>query len=133
MPYTFKAHVADVRMQVSGRTLRAVFKDALAGMTALAKPRSPGARVTRDIALSAPDATALLIDFLNEALVLMLTRREAYSAVVFEHLGERGLVARLAGKSVEGFGEDIKAVTYHEAALARAPSGFWQTTIIFDV
>lgn len=132
MPYTFKAHTADVRMQVSGRTLRTAFKDALAGMTKLAEPRAPGARVARDLSLSAPDATALLIDFLNEVLILMLTRREAYTRVLFERLGEREAVARLEGKSVAGFGTEIKAVTYHEAELVHGPAG-WRTTIIFDV
>lgn len=133
MSYAFKAHTADIRMRVSGKNLRAVFKDALAGMTALAKPRSLGASVVRTIVLSAPDATALLVDFLNEVLLFMLTRREAYASVVFERFDKNKLAARLTGKKVEGFGKDIKAVTYHEARIECGASGIWSTTIIFDI
>ncbi|MBU6388455.1 archease [Patescibacteria group bacterium] len=133
MSYRFKAHTADVRMQVSGTTLRAVFKDALAGMTALAKPHGRGAPVVRAVAVSAPDSTALLVDFLNEVLLLMLTRREAYTSVAFEQLGNHELTARLTGRKAEGFGNDIKAVTYHEARIECGASGIWSTTIIFDI
>lgn len=133
MPYAFDEHTADVRMRVSGKNRKELFRDALAGMTALARPLHPGAPVVRGVALEAPDATALLVDFLNEALLLMYTRSEAYALVEFEQLDEHSLKASLAGSAVERFEEDIKAATYHEARVARDASGLWSTTIIFDI
>ncbi len=122
-------------MRVTGATLEELFRDSLLGMVALADPVSSAERraLRREIALESGDATALLVDFLNEALALMHTDREAYTDVAFHSLAERSLQATLEGYRAESFGEDIKAVTYHEADVNRAATGAWETIIVFDI
>ena len=122
-------------MRVTGATLEELFRDALLGMVALADPIAQAERVPlrREIAVESGDATALLVDFLNDALASMHTDREAYTNVTFHSLTERSLQAKLEGYRAESFGEDIKAVTYHEADVRRAPSGQWETIIVFDI
>ncbi len=134
MPYFLLEHTADVRMRVTGRTMDGLFRDALLGMVAV---MAPDGRITkpvlRTIALQAADPTALLIDFLSEALTCMHTEREAYTDVFFQTLTGQELKAELTGYIAGSFGEDIKAVTYHEAAVKKGESGAWETMIVFDV
>ncbi len=133
MPYRRLEHTSDVRLRVTGATRAALFRDALRGVAAAMRPRGRGAAVTRRVRLEAADGTALLVDFLSEALALMQARRESYREARFTRLSERRLEATLRGTAVEGFGEDIKAVTYHEARVAGGAAGGWATNLVLDL
>lgn len=135
MSYYFLEHTADIRMGVDGKTLEDLFRDALLGMVKAMKPdiKSGEKEVKRTIVVDAQDATALLIDFLNEALVWMHTEREVFTDVKFQMLEDRSLKAELTGFVTESFGEDIKAVTYYEADIKKNNQGVWSTNIVFDV
>ena len=120
-------------MQVSGKDLEELFRDALLGMTKAAKAgRKKRAIPPRTVALKAPDVTALLVEFLNEALVWMQTELEVYTTVKFFAVADNELLAELRGYGTDRFGEDIKAVTYHEADVRKNAGGDWSTNIIFD-
>lgn len=135
MPYAFLEHTADVRMQVIAKTLEELFRDALLGMVSVMKPAElqKMKSIQREIIIDADDATALLIDFLNDALVWMHTEREVYTQVRFEKLTEQSLKVELVGFRAETFDEDIKAVTYHEADVKKGADDTWRTNIIFDI
>lgn len=135
MSYSFHEHTADIRMSVQGKTPEELFQDALLGMVETMNPVKTQEKrvVKRNVAVEAPDRTALLVDFLSEALSWMHTKREAYTSVKFKSLSERSLEAELEGYEAESFGEDIKAVTYHEADVKQNSEGRWSTTIIFDI
>ncbi len=135
MPYSFHEHTADIRMNVTGKTLEELFQDALLGMVEIMDPVRPQKMsiIKREIAIEAPDATALLIDFLNDVLTRMHTKREVYTNVQLQPMTERLLKAKLEGYEAETFSEDIKAVTYHEADVKKNSGGEWGTTIIFDI
>ncbi len=134
MPYAFLEHIADVRIRVSGGTQEELFRDALLGMVDVMNPSGKTAKiVTRTISLDSTDLTALLIDFLNEALVYMHTAREAYADVSFKTLTGQKLEAELTGYVADTFDEDIKAVTYHEADVKENANGKWETNLVFDV
>ena len=142
MGYTILEHTADVRLLVEGRTLEELFSEALRGMMDLMKPEggpeteeAPGrqAASSREIALEAPSATALLVDFLNEALSLAHRHREIYEVPAFEEISEGRVRAVLRGQPVESFGEDIKAVTYHEAEIRKNAAGNFETMLVFDI
>jgi SHS2 domain-containing protein len=135
MAYQLLEHTADVRLRVTGANLEQAFASALAGMMAVLEPLGDaGPRTTvLELSLTAGDATALLVDFLNAVLTSALTRRERYTGVVFRRLESTGLEAALKGTEVTGFREDIKAVTYHEAHLRQLEGGGWETVIVCDV
>lgn len=134
MPYFFLEHTADIRMKVSGSTLEELFHDALLGMVATMKPAQlqESKKIKRKIKINAQDTTALLIDFLNEALVWMHTEREAYTDARFM-ITEGSLEAELEGYRADSFNDDIKAVTYHEANVKKDENGIWTSNIIFDI
>jgi len=132
--YSFLEHTADVRMKVENGTLPGLFTEALRGMFTYLKPTPRGAKeVERVIELSAPDSTALLVDFLNEALSLAQSHKEAYDSIHFDKLVGHQIKARLQGYKVKNFTEDIKAVTYHEAKVEHIPKSGWRAHIIFDI
>lgn len=134
MAYEFLEHTADVRLRVTGRTLGELFSEALAGLMELLRPgAATGPEVRRPVSLSASDATALLVDFLGRVLLDAHTRRERYDGLTVLKLTETRIEAELVGAAVAGFGDDVKAVTYHEADVRRTADGGWETVIVLDV
>lgn len=135
MPYEILKHTADVRLRVEGETLERLFSNALKGMMEILKTDISTGQLgaKRQISVSAPDKTALLVDFLNEILSLAQTNKEIYPEVVLKKLSETEVEAELTSLPVEEFDEDIKAVTYHEAEIKRSPDGQWETMLVFDI
>jgi SHS2 domain-containing protein len=135
MPYEWLEHTSDVRIRVHGSTLEKLFSDALKAMTEILAPREcePRQADQRSISIQAPDVTSLLIDFLNAALLETTLRKTAYRQVTFHALTESGLRAALSGFRFASMGEDIKAVTYHEAHVHKTESGDWETLLVFDL
>jgi len=135
MAYRILEHTADVRLLVEGRTLEELFQEALGGMMEVLKPekKEGGAERLRRIEVEAASRTALLVDFLNEALWLAHTHREALADAAFGAISETRVEATLRGWPAEAFGEDIKAVTYHEAEIRQNAAGNLETKLVFDI
>jgi len=136
MSYEFLQHTADVRLKVIGNSLEDVFSDALQGLMELVKPGLDVAScpiVKHNLQIESPDRTALLIDFLSEVLFFSHTHNAIYTKVVFSKLTETEIHADIEGVEVDGFEEDVKAVTYHEANLRTNEEGKWETMVIFDI
>jgi SHS2 domain-containing protein len=134
---TLLSHTADARAELAGDSLAELFR---AGLEALAElelgePPALGAAtpVRRRLVLDAIDATALLVDFLSEALSLSLELYAVFTAAEFDRLDERGLSADILGRPVAGFARDVKAVTYHEADVRRGEDGVFRTRLVFDI
>jgi len=137
MPFEVLKHTADLRMRVWGDSLSSLFLDAVKGMMGVLK-ENPNDKiqmtnVKREIKLQSSDKTALLVDFLNEILSQAQTNKEIYPEIILKKLSETGIEAELNGIPVEGFDEDIKAVTYHEAEIKKNPQGQWETMLVFDI
>jgi SHS2 domain-containing protein len=134
-------HTADVRLHVTASTLPELFGDALRGLMAVMygvrrpcrRSDSGGmaAALHETIELDSVNVTALLVDFLNEALVRAVTRRVLFTGASFASLGETHLAATLTSVPAE-FEEDVKAVTYHEAEVRRDGNG-WTTMLVLDI
>ncbi len=127
-------HIADLRVRIEAATLEELFRDALRAMMtcAVARPDLDSTTIYREIAVTSVDRTTLLVDFLNEALALSIVGREMYVDVHFRTLGSTDLAARLIGTRAT-FGDEIKAVTYHEADVVQRGDGGWTTVLVFDI
>lgn len=127
-------HTADLRMRVSAESVEELFRESLRALMSCMEPQNAGETVERRHAIRiwSADPTSLLIDFLNDALTLAIINRETYTDAQFQELGHTELSATLIGIPAE-FGEDIKAVTYHEAEIARRDDGSWSTLLVFDI
>ena len=135
MTYKILEHTADVRMIVQADSLERLFSEAVFGMMKIIEPKADNNKevIQRTIALEAVDATALLIDFLNEVLLETHLHKEVYNEVIFKSLSEHSLEAKLSGFIAKSLGEDIKAVTYHKADVKKKKDGTWETMLIFDI
>ena len=133
MSYSFHEHTADARMSVEGDGFDALLQQALSGMFEFLRPTGMKGRVERRVRVESADRAALLVDFLNEALSLAQANKEAYDSVQFLALHSDVLRAKLRGRRISSFGEDIKAVTYHEAKVEQDEKGVWHAHIVFDI
>ncbi len=133
MAYSFHEHTADVRMDVESKSFPALFRQALLGMLEFLRPAGIGKAVRRTVTVHSPDQSALLVDFLNDVLSFAQANKETYTSVQFETLRSNTLRAKLRGHGISSFGEDIKAVTYHEANVEQDEKGVWHAHIVFDI
>jgi SHS2 domain-containing protein len=131
--YELLQHTADIRMRVRASSREELFAEALRGLMAIADPQGvTDDAVQADVHVEAHDTTALLVDFLNEALTRSHVHRETYGNVVFHELTDVSLRAALSGFRVVSFGEDVKAVTLHDAEV-RHDGDTWSTELVLDI
>ena len=129
--YEVLHHTADIRLRVTGSTLEELFADALRGLMAV-MATGAGSPLNESVDVESVDVTALLVDFLNEALVRAHVHRRVYTGASFASLSDTRLAATLTSVPAEEFDEDVKAVTYHEAEVRRDGGG-WTTMLVLDI
>ena len=141
------SHTADVRLRAEGSTQEELFRTALEGMAEIQNAKrirqraEQSERIEKNIKITSTDQTALLIDFLSEALAQSQIEKAVFDEVRFTKIfdarstssGRVELEAEISGARVEGFGEDIKAVTYHGAEIVKNVAGNYEATILFDI
>jgi len=154
MKYEILEHTGDAKIRVFGKTKEELFLHALLGMNEILKPKvsaqgesasggkSPASAKAsagrqkskaRKITLQSTDINALLVDFLSEVNYLRLVSMDIYNDIKFTKFSDVELEGELNGYEVEEFGEDIKAVTFHELDIKKNKEGFWETVVIFDI
>lgn len=133
----FTPHAADIRLQIEADSRERLFQAGLEGMNNVLKPSfcndNPDLIIETMIRLRSTDLTGLLIDFLSDVLTESLTQRAIFCRIEIEHFRPNQLAAWLFGAPVDGFDEDVKAVTYHEAEIRQNAGGNWETTVVFDI
>jgi SHS2 domain-containing protein len=149
--YEILEHKADFKIKVKGLSKEELFLNALLGMEEGLRPETKETKeeIKREIKIKSIDLPALLVDFLNEALYLIQVHKEIYNKIKFvkfsDNEGEedksssssfataRELEGELIGQKVERFGEDIKAVTYHDLDIYQKEDGTWEAVVLFDI
>lgn len=128
-------HTADMRLLVQADTLENLFQAALQGMAELIKNTNEvySEKIELKVAIESPDNTALLIDFLSEVLTLSHNNNAVFRSVTIDKLTDNKLTGTISGFKTDGFDDDIKAVTYHEAEIKTNDSGNLETMIVFDI
>lgn len=137
MKIQYLPHTADIRMSIEASNLPELFGLSLRGMANIIKEDFCEAKshhhLRLELSVDAPDRTCLLIDFLSEVLSLCYVHKAVFCEVDFIELSENLLNAKIAGTQIETYDEEIKAVTYHEAAVEQNVLGNWQTIVVFDI
>lgn len=139
--YEVLEHKADLKIRVFGKTKEELFLNAVLAMGSGLRPIDKEQRIkNRKIKVKSDNLETLLVDFLSEVLYLIQINKEIYTDVKFKKLsdpsmdsGQAELEAELSGQKVERFGEDIKAVTYHNLDVHQEKDGTWQAAILFDI
>lgn len=135
--FEFIPHTADVRIKAEGDTLEELFSAALEALcrvmhTGETYPSQDSKVISEEIRLQAPDTTALLVDFLSDALYAMHSNKAILNHISFQFIDQTSLDLVISGSTVDGFHEDIKAVTYHEADVKQTDKGF-EAHFILDI
>lgn len=136
MPYEILPHTADTRLRVRGKTKEELFEEAAYALLKVMQPQVENRHAVpakRRVAVEAGNTTELLVDFLNRLLTSAQTNKETYLRICIHHLHDHNLEAELDAVKVEEFGEDVKAVTYHEAEVKHNNNGEWETLLILDI
>jgi len=139
--YEILEHRADLKIRAFGKTKEELFSNMLKGVISGLRPEILNSEAeTRNIEIKSPDLESLLVDFLNEVLSLTQVNKEIYTEIKFKKLndpstssGQAELKGELMGRKVKRFGEDIKAVTYHELKIEQKKDKNWEATVLFDV
>ena len=140
--YKFLPHTADVRMKVEADSIPELFVGAMEGMARILKSskfKVESSKLRKGIKISAQGVTPLLIDFLSAVLTQSQIEKAVFYEAQFEKLnpstssGQAELEAETIGAKVDGFDEDIKAVTYHGAEVAKNKEGNYEVTVLFDI
>jgi len=132
--YEILPHTADLKIRAFGRAKEELFSNALLGMTEALQAEIKEQKIkSKDIKIKSLDLGALLVDFLSEVLYLTQVNKEIYIKVKFKEFSDTELKAELFGQKVERFGEDIKAVTYHNLDVHQGKDGIWEATVLFDI
>lgn len=134
--YSYLEHICDIRLKVEADSIEELFRAALDGMNSIIAggdvEESPEHSPVK-ICVESMDYTCLLIDFLSEVLLLTQSHYRIFSSIDIESLTSSKIEAVLHGSFVEGFDEDIKAVTYHEAEVIKNEQGNYESIIVFDI
>lgn len=128
-------HTADVRLMIFGSSFEEIFQNALLGMAQILKPQTlkDSQEIHEKIEVTSLDSTALLIDFLSEVLYFSNIYKAVFDHLKIDELTLTSIKGEVTGRLVESFGEDIKAVTYHEAYVEQKMPDHWEALVIFDI
>lgn len=130
-------HTADLGIKVSGKTLSDLFSNAaLALFEVMIDAAGIEATQSRDIEIEGVDRADLLVNFLREILYLFNGEGLVLTACRIAQIDERRLKAEIHHGRYDArkhrVKTEIKAVTYHQAAVEKTVRG-WQGRVIFDV
>jgi SHS2 domain-containing protein len=130
-------HGADIGVRGVGPTQAQAFEQAALALSAvITEPGRIESRESVALACRAPDAQLLLVDFLNELVYLMSTRRMLFARVEVRVEGER-LSARAWGEPVDVARHEpaveVKGATLTALDVAQRQDGSWLAQCVVDV
>lgn len=135
--YEFFDHTADVGIRAEGKTLAELFIRLADGLRELLTEDSAlTATSTRPIALSAPDASSLLLAWLQELLFWFSTDRFVPVAYQLDAVTPTSLRGQVRGDTFDPTrhvqGREVKAITRHLLDVTHEEN-VWKGQVIVDI
>lgn len=136
--YERASHTADVRLRVWGKNYKELFENAARGLSSIVFSKAEKLLekgrydAKEEIEAQSANISTLLIDFLSEILSKIQINKMIYIAKIME-ITEVMVRAKIYGKKVDYFNEDVKAVTYHAIIIRKTPKGILASTIVLDI
>ena len=136
-PFQTIDHTADIGIRAFGEDLPEAFANAAKGMFSLITDlRKVRAEITFDLEVSAPQQSALLVEWLNELLYRFEVEHLLFRRFIISDLGATGLKAVAFGEKIDlrrhQLKRDIKAATYHGLKIESGQRGY-QIEVILDI
>ncbi|MDC6351328.1 archease [Zeaxanthinibacter sp. PT1] len=137
MKIKYLPHTADIRMKIEGSSFKEILAAGVLGMANILKDGACNSKgimnLKVEVAIEAADKTCLMIDLLSDVLSHSYTSKGIFCEIYFNELSDNNAIAVVQGYRTNGFDEEIKAVTYHEAQVVMNKDNRWETIIIFDI
>jgi SHS2 domain-containing protein len=132
--FEFISHTAEAGIRLQADSLQELYRAALEGMAEWLKPGlvrmvERRERIVVDSALPG----TLLVDFLIDVLTRSQIERVIFFDLELHLLEPQRAECTLLGREVDGFDDDIKAITYHGAGIRVDGEGRYETEVIFDI
>lgn len=131
----FEEHTSEVRLAAAAPTLGELFVEAARGLAELLVGEVAAGQVSgppASVEVRAPDAEALLVDWLNELIFLSETRKRVFSEVHVERASEREFAGTVRGFEPEAIKTAVKAATLYGARVEKRDDGYL-ATVVLDV
>lgn len=130
-------HTADIGIIAYGKDIREVFINAAKGLFSLIiDPAEVSARKTWEIAVTAPDREALLVNWLNELIYLLDAQGTLFKDFEIINMTETELKVKASGEKINTkkhhLKREVKAATYHQLKIEQTADG-WRAQVIFDI
>ena len=133
-------HVGEWKVELHGHTRNDLFQRVASLIAFTAGRTSEPPTAWEQVALSARDEVALIVDWANELIGRGEASGAAYTDVrnleVVPPVGHAGdswrLTAQVCGRPVAEWRSALKAATYHGAMVERDRGG-WRGTLLFDI
>jgi SHS2 domain-containing protein len=133
MPWRELPHTADLRLEITAPDWPGLVVEATLAFAAhLGRPDRAGPTVTRPLAVQGIDREELLVHWLTETLVWCESEGLLAVGVRLERAIDEELRGEMTLAPAAELGAGVKAVTYHELAVAVGPAG-WSVRIVFDL
>jgi SHS2 domain-containing protein len=133
--FTQIEHTADIGLQLKGETLEDLFRYSFYGLLSIVSEEKLTAKEEKKIEISAPDRESLLVDFLNELIFFINTKRWLPTEITNLFIEDHKLTASIAGANYETpdiITKEVKAATYHKLNIVENVDK-WETVIYFDI
>ena len=134
--YRILSHTADMRLRAYGKELDELFQNAALGLANVLSENSERlikrAKGFEKIEVEGSDAGELLVNFLNEILTRSNIDKKIYPRAKILRISPTLVEAHIFGVSVDGFSEDVKAVSYYDAEIKKGDGGL-EATLILDI
>ena len=135
--YKMIDHTGDIAIEVYGRTLAELFRNAAFGyFDIITDTRKIKPKLEERISLAAGDTEALLVSWLSELLYLFDAKRVLFSEFTLKRVTEKSLEASIRGEAFDPkrhlIQTEVKAVTYHGMKIEKK-GAVYSTVIVFDI
>jgi SHS2 domain-containing protein len=131
MPYKFLEHTADVKIEVTEKTLEKAFiSSALALKEVMSDNASIKPKIKKEIKIKSENNESLLYDFLEQFLYLFDAKdfiiNDIAKIKITKSKGKLALIAKVIGDRASSyeFTNDVKAITYNEMKIERKKGRF---------
>ena len=130
-------HTADIGIVAQGEDISRAFINVAKGLFSLIiDPAEVSVKKSREIAVTAPDREALLVNWLNELIYLLDAERALFRDFEIIEITETGLKAKVSGEKINTrkhhLQREVKAATYHQLKIEQTAAG-WRAQVIFDI
>lgn len=138
-PRAFKVfgHTSEIGLEIIGRDLSELFKNAALGLLSLygISPSRGGSQI-KLVSIRAADAEETLVQWLNELVYFVGTRRWVFSDISFHRAEPNHLLAELKGEPSSQeklpLSREIKAATRYQLRIQREGNHL-AAKVVFDV